>query len=213
VVPYYLIANGHDGRMGMHGKPTDIMVVCHNTCSAALEKGADAMRHNHMGDATQILANAQKSLMEACEAFQRKVKVWRAMSVQKITSSQLRDLALEIFDPTWGKARRLLEQLREKQEHAPVEISEAAARQIESLEAYLNGTSTVKAVQRTIDAFHNAPGADLRGETLWGAFGAITYVIDHTDTGGRSESKLGSSWFGEGSRQRQKAFNILVSQP
>lgn len=60
---------------------------------------------------------------------------------------------------------------------------------------------------RTLRAYASSPGASLDSskDTMWGAFNAVTYFIDHV-SGRNRDNALHSAWFGMKAVEKTKAF-------
>ena len=54
-------------------------------------------------------------------------------------------------------------------------------------------------------------GFELAGTTGWGMLNAVTEYYDHHATGRSQDSKLNSTWFGEGNKVKNKAVELLLA--
>lgn len=209
VIPFLLFGMGHDGRMRVHVRFTPIRVVCWNTLSAAVEgRGNVIAEIRHIGNGEQIeaqLGAAQRVTEAALEAFTNQIRVFRAMSMVPLSVDKLAQIARETLDGDYIRAMAHLTKLKAKNRPGLQE-------QIDELQKAINELGVAKSVDRVIDAYRVAPGADMAGETVWGGLNAITHVIDRTEKGEITEARFGVSHFGAGALQRQRAFDALLAQ-
>lgn len=220
IKPYVALATGHDGGMSVRIKDTSIRVVCNNTAEMAGftldgdaegQRGATDFAIAHVGD----VLGKSKAARDTIEAMRKQaietVKLYRAMSVQPVNDEFVRKLVKEVFDQDYQRAVKLIAKFRQREEMADVHLREDTRRAIAELEKMLDKESRIE--RQIVDAFHNAPGADIAGETAWGAFNAATYYIDHLSGGGNgngADRRLTSSWFGAGAQKRRKALSLVA---
>jgi phage/plasmid-like protein (TIGR03299 family) len=219
LIPYLLLANGHDGKMSLRIINTPTRVVCCNTMQAAgaVEDGdaegddaiaAKGFAISHKGDVRAKAEAARRAIVAMNRELKVTVDAYRKMAGLPVTEDYVRRLAKELFDADYIKAKDLIAKFRVREEQADVSIREQTRAAIADLEKLLNNTGRVEKV--IVDSFHNGPGADLAGETAWGAFNAVTDYLDHKVSGGQ-DRRMASSWFGEGARKRRKAFDLIAS--
>lgn len=214
VVPYLLLANGHDGKMSVRIKDTTTRVVCWNTMQAAgaTEEGetdttaAGGISIAHKGDLKAKTVAARRAILAMREQLKVTIDTYRKMAALPVTEDYVRRLAKECFDADYIKAKDLIAKFKARE-------SETGLRQvtkdaIAELERMLHNEGRVEAA--VVEAFHEGPGHKLAGETAWGAFNAVTYHLDHGAKGGQ-DRRMTSSWFGEGARKRAKAFELVAS--
>lgn len=212
IVPYLLLANGHDGKMSLRLMNTPIRVVCWNTmqASGATEDGdvggesEGGIAISHQGDIAAKAAAARNAIVAMNRELKMTVDVYRRMVKLPVTEEYVRLLAKELWDRDYIAARDLVAKFRQRQEHEAPSVREETARKIAELEAIL--ATPGRTEQKVVEAFHNSPGC--QGKTAWDAFNAITYQIDHGSQGS-ADTRLTSSWFGNGSRKRAKAFQLI----
>lgn len=219
LIPYLLLANGHDGKMSLRIINTPTRVVCWNTMQAAgaVEDGdaegddsfaAKGFAISHKGDVRAKAEAARRAIVAMNRELQMTVDVYRKMAGLPVTEDYVRRLAKELFDTDYIKAKDLIAKFRQREELADVSIREQTRAAIADLEKLLNNTGrTEKAI---VESFHEGPGSKLAGETAWGAFNAVTDYLDHRVSGGQ-DRRMASSWFGEGARKRAKAFNLIAA--
>ena len=213
IVPYLLLANGHDGKMSLRIINTPIRVVCWNTCQAAgatedgdLEsESSNGIAIGHQGDVKAKALAARKAIVAMNRDLGITVEAYRKMAKLPVTEAYVRELAKELFDRDYIQARDLIAKFRARQEHADVSVRAETAAKIAELEKLLATEGRVE--RKVVEAFHESPGCE--GKTAWDAFNAITWQIDH-GTQGSPDARLTSSWFGNGSRKRAKAFQLIA---
>jgi phage/plasmid-like protein (TIGR03299 family) len=161
---YLLVTNRHDGTQAVQIKLTPIRVVCRNTLGQALVGGSLNIRHTagvveRVRDASEQLGLVNKLTAELGEAF-------NAMAATNLTDAQ----ALTYF-------RRTLREWA-----TPVELSEedAVRDDVETVE------SLSRRLNKVLDLYESGRGAELSRGTAWGAYNAVTELIDH-ETGYRSD--------------------------
>jgi Domain of unknown function (DUF932) len=65
--------------------------------------------------------------------------------------------------------------------------------------------------EKVMELTENGIGADLAKGTLWGAYNAVTELVDHYRRPNADDaSGLKSMWFGSGERTKKKAFEEAV---
>jgi len=212
LIPYLLLANGHDGKMSVRGINTPMRVVCWNTMqgAGATEDGdlgkesKNGFAIQHTGDVKTKAEAARRAIVAMNVELGQTIDVYRRMTGLPVNEDYVRQLAKELFDAEYLKARDLIGKFRERQEHAPTDIKEETKAKIAELEKLLNTEGRIE--RKIVTAFHESPGCE--GKTAWDAFNAVTHHIDH-GVQGSAERRLGSSWFGNGARKRAKAFELI----
>jgi phage/plasmid-like protein (TIGR03299 family) len=213
IVPYLLLANGHDGKMSLRIMNTPIRVVCWNTMQAAgaTEDGdaeaesSGGIAISHQGDVASKALAARRAIVAMNRDLKVTVDAYRRMAKLPVTEAYVRELAKQLWDRDYIQARDLVAKFRQRQEHEAPSVREETARKIAELEEILNTPSRTE--NKVVEAFHGSPGCE--GKTAWDAFNAVTYQIDHGMQGSQ-ESRLTSSWFGNGARKRAKAFQLIA---
>jgi phage/plasmid-like protein (TIGR03299 family) len=189
---YVLLATSHDMTLQHVATPTQVCVVCWNTLSAALglnsgklgKKNENEFRAKHSRKwSPTLIAEAQKTLGIAVE----KVNVINELSAK---------LAKVSLDS------------RGREEFIFRVITPGVTMQ-DTFDPTWKMTRVAEAIN---SAIVTSPGADLysRKATMWGAVNGITYFVDH-ERGREQDTRLASSWFGEGSSLKQKALDVAVA--
>lgn len=212
VIPYLLLANGHDGKMSLRLMNTPIRVVCWNTMQASGAKedadGANPAKSGyaitHSGDIVAKANMARKAIVAMNRDFKVTVDAYRQMAKMPVTEEYVRELAKQLWDREYVQANELIHKFRQRQEQEKGKIRKDTMLKIAELEKLLETESRTE--KKVVDAFHNSPGCE--GKTKWDAFNAVTYQIDHASQGS-AHNRLTSSWFGNGARKRAKAFEML----
>lgn len=212
VIPYLLLACGHDGKMSVRMQNTPVRVVCWNTMQAAgVSDDGDAegaarggMSISHKGDVMAKAVQARNAIVAMNRELSQSIDAYRRMTKLPVTEEYVRTLAKELFDVDYLKARDLIYKFRQREEQADVTLREDTRAKIAELEEMLNKQG--RAERKVIEAFHESPGCE--GKTAWDAFNAVTYHLDH-GMKGSTESRISSSWFGSSSRKRARAFEMI----
>jgi phage/plasmid-like protein (TIGR03299 family) len=217
IVPYLLIAWGHDGKMAVRIINTPIRVVCANTMHAAgaRETGDfDSFRDQnnisiaHVGDIDKKVEAAVQAVQIARADFRNTIDVYRAMAGKPVDVQTVRDFTREMFDADYIKAKALVKKLQARALTEEVVKQAEFATKIGELELLIqdreaNPNYTERAV---VESFEAGPGHELAGSTVYGLMNACTDYIDHTRSKS-DEASLKSSWFGSGAGLRKKAFD------
>lgn len=181
---YFLLSNAHDGTQAVRAQFTTIRVVCWNTLSRADRRA--------------------NSGLEDCLRVRHTSKVEAGLDLVKRTV----DMAAQTFTATVQDFQRMASR------GLPVDGLAAFVREVlEVTEDEQKAGKGSKAWEAVLKAYYNAPGANIPGVrgTYWGAYNALTDWVDHT-RGQRSEAaRLESAWFGEGSRLKQRAYEVALA--
>lgn len=212
LIPYLLLAMGHDGKMSVRIQNTPIRVVCWNTMQAAgvAEDGdaetavAQGFAISHKGDIVSKADAARRAIVMMNQELHQTVDSYRRMTKLPVTEDYVRSLAKNLFDADYLKARDLIHKFRQREEQADVDIREDTRAKIAELEKLLHKEG--RSERKVLEAFHDSPGCE--GKTAWDAFNAVTYHLDH-GMKGSVDSRMSSSWFGASARKRAQAFQMI----
>lgn len=231
VVPYALLANGHDGSLAVTVVPTTVRVVCHNTFTLALgraERESCGIRIRHSQSIRGKIDDARAALglvVKRVDMFQTEID---ALARVSLPETRLRDYFDRVF-PSKAKAKRrpapvqpvvdggsLLDSVLAATERNAEEcrfvadvLDEQADRERERLK---------KIYEQVLENYHN-DGNTLPGieGTAWAAFNAVTEYADHQrSTRGvndrdRSDNRLYSNWFGGSNDVKQVAYEQALA--
>jgi hypothetical protein len=69
-----------------------------------------------------------------------------------------------------------------------------------------------RAFNKIMDLFEgDAKGSELVEDSKWGMLNAVTEYYDHHASGRTQDSKLNSTWFGEGNKVKNRAVELLLA--
>jgi len=180
VIPYILLANGHDGLLMVHIKFTPIRVVCQNTLAMALKEESGrhvAVRHtrnlqNRLNDAAILMGIIKSTVKKAETLWSRMVK------------RELRDKNVEIyFRSVFGG----------KEEDQRDDENDLPQRPLTGLK------------KKAMENFESDDNKRLRIHgTLWAAYNAAIWAVDR----GRNSQKdrVDDLCIGEGAHIKEKAM-------
>ena len=181
VTGHLLLANSHIQNAALVAMFTPIRVVCSNTLAMALRGGgAGVFRHAHHAAFDPGRAKAVLGLARGQLAEFRETAGFLAS--RRYCQDEVARFFLEVFDP------------------------ERAAN--------ASGTDTgvpLPRVAMALDALDTQPGGELAAAagSWWGAANAVTFLQDHR-LGRSAETRLSSSWFGEGRQFKLRALRLAA---
>jgi phage/plasmid-like protein (TIGR03299 family) len=189
---YILLSNSHDGSGSICALFSPIRVVCWNTLSAAIAGATNMVKIRHTKSAHKRMEQLHK-LLNASDTFWDRLKAaYRNLMLRDMTQLEVIEFIEKMFP---GKREKV------KQVGGGTKVVETVPTRT------LNNRNKVK------DLFEgSALGSDKAGKTHWGMYNAYTEYLDSH----RSIRKTSDSWeattFGSGTRERQKAFDLLIGQ-
>lgn len=181
---YLLFMNGHDGMFSCRMFYTPVRVVCNNTLSMAIRgKGkGQGVTIRHTGNIDDKVKEAVRILKIANMRYQDMELDFQQMATKNIGI----DFAHEYF-------RKLF----------PDDEEDPHSRKQKNAEGYRD---------ICIENFRRGAGADLAGNTLWGAYNSVTQFADHQKFMLRNPkheySRFESTVFGTNARLKKKAFKL-----
>lgn len=130
------------------------------------------------------------------------------------------ETARKLAEKALGIATDQLDKFREAAELLSItEIDEARAEEYiaDSFKVTIsdvqdpNGRHESRLLKDAMWALNNSPGADMKSAkgTLWGAFNAVTYIIDHR-TGRNRDTSLAEAWIGYRSTVKRRALSLAL---
>lgn len=186
---YILLANAHDGTMQVTMKITPVRVVCSNTLNLANLTKGDQVRFRHTTNVLNRMNDARELLGLADAYFELFMRQMERLADARFSEGDVRRVASVAVKLEDGEEART-----------------AAAKQA--------------MVAQIVDLYYNGAGSDLptANGTGWGAFNAVTELLDHhlTVRGAKARNpnelavagqRLNVSWFGYGQDIRQRAWD------
>lgn len=182
---YLLLSNSHDGTSALRVFFTSVRVVCANTLTMADREGrGEGVSIRHQGDLLSKIRQAREVLGIAARYFDDLEDRFDLLARHHPTHAQVSGYFDALYpDPEEGNPSR--------------------SRNVRD---------------ELFRLFEGGKGQDIPEikSTSWAMFNALTeYVDHHRPTRARSESdraanRLESSWFGSGSRLKEKAFGLAL---
>jgi phage/plasmid-like protein (TIGR03299 family) len=179
VVPYLLLANGHDGSLMVHLTFTPIRVVCQNTLAMALVQGERrvAIRHDRglrrrLDEAAVLLGLVKSTLRHARD-------LWRSMAAHALAVADAERYFWAVFggEPQEGDEAEGTGQIR----RAVAGLKQHA---IENFESEVNRTLHIQG-------------------TLWAAYNAAVWAVDWERRS--QKDRVDDLCLGEGARLKERA--------
>lgn len=197
VRPYVLFATSYDGTLATVAKFTAIRVVCHNTITMAVGRGAEGFG---------------KTEADKHGAVSSMVRITHSAKVNTKDVRQRLGIVEDVYD-RWLVNTRLL---AEKSMNA-TEADKFVFNLLDSVTPApspgrtLPDVRTTKAYKRIMDLFDSSLiGADLTGgHNGWRMLNAVTEFVDH-ERGKSDDSRLAGAWFGVGEGMKNRAYDLLM---
>ena len=191
VQSHLLLSNSHDGMMSLWIQFTPIRVVCMNTLSAALAtRNADysvgkAIRLKHAPSVTEGLRIAKTLMNASTRTFSASMEAYKMFSKIPMNDAGFQTYINSIF-------------------RVPVVTAEVDMEKVMDEEP----RRTSKRDELLNNLYQTGAGVDIKGVrgTLWQGYNAVTEWVEHYRGYGGQEGRLDTSWFGEGTVIRNKAF-------
>lgn len=192
---YLLLSSPHQFGYSLTVALTPVRVVCWNTINYALGRSLDGSGGNssarfrmvHSRDFNDtVKAEAELALGLAGEQMKQYGHVAELLSSRVAKE----DATIDFF--------RSVLRLDEPED----DTEDAAAQQVEE---------DNRRMKRLKEALASAPGQNLDSsrDTWWGAYNAVTYVVDH-EMGRTSDNRLFSAWYGQGANTKRRALELAV---
>jgi phage/plasmid-like protein (TIGR03299 family) len=191
VVPYILLANGHDGALAFTVQPTTVRVVCSNTFHMAIGRSRNeasagrALRVRHTSGMSWRVDDARRVL----EAHGVVVKSWREQAQQLAARPMSKREIGDYFKSVYAGAFAVPTSERGEQRRTNV------------LERWMANTDRPS---NTIDGI---------GGTAWSAFNVVTEYVDHAQ-GSENQTRDDRhyrGWFGSGVKVKQTAWDSALA--
>jgi phage/plasmid-like protein (TIGR03299 family) len=184
---YLLIAIPHKRGLAMKLAVTPVRVVCWNTYSWALgSAGSAAFKVSHITQFdTSVKERAKEALGLATDEMAKFQEAATVLSVRKAAPDEVEQFFCEVlhFDP-----------------RTAIKNKDGSIRE-------------GQVIPRFRAALEHAPGQMIAtaAGTWWGAFNAVTYVVDH-ENGRDRDSGLKNAWFGHQAGVKQRAFELACTK-
>lgn len=222
IYSYLKLSTAHDGSHAGTIAFTPIRVVCYNTLSSALAQAdksvaageGRAMHVLHVGDVKASLAAAQAEIDIAHRRIGKIVQQAKAFKKVEMDKAFFYRFLEEIYGPERAEMRKKLQILYpvvndEKRPQAERDVAKEEAMVIEEKLARPVRRSGI--IHSLVRGFETGPGAEMAGQTLWGAINAVTHYEEHQRVGS-NEERLYASWFGGNTEKvRERAFEVAAS--
>ena len=196
---YLLCYTSHDGSLRASYQHTAVRVVCANTLALAIGR-ADAgketrIQFRHTASIKDRTLNLTEQFARVGQEFEEGVAIYRFLAGKPC--------------PNARKYFRQVLELPEERE-APAERglygAMARARREEREQAHENGKRQLKTLEALL---LSQPGTEFAPDSMWQSYNAVTFWIDH-ERGYDDDSRLNSSWLGDGRKIRERALRIAV---
>jgi phage/plasmid-like protein (TIGR03299 family) len=71
------------------------------------------------------------------------------------------------------------------------------------------GKDLSRTAERAMELLDTQPGAEFAEGTMWSAFNAVTYFVDH-EAGRSNDTRMQSAWYGHGAKLKTKALELAL---
>jgi phage/plasmid-like protein (TIGR03299 family) len=190
VLPYLLVANSHDGTMGLHVGFTPVRVVCANTLQMARsDRRSKLLQLRHTKGVHLALETVQKTISIAHRDFVATAEQYRTLAQHGCTEATLRAFVAAVFD-----TREVLD-------------TDSAANDVSARES--------RVYPEISRLFEEGMGANIPGVrgTLWGAVNAVSEYTQYFRGNSKTttDARLNETWFGTGAEINRKALNVAIA--
>ncbi len=181
---YLLLSDSNDGKHGTICGFNPERVVCHNTLQIALRNFENQN------------VNTYRRIVHSTRQLKTLEKVRESLNFVNQT-----------FDETLVQYKRFLDTKVQDVEayfKNVLKIPIVAKDNTEETKEKQNRT-----LNKVISLYKNHPTNNVNGigGSLWAAYNAVTYYVDHERSRGEAGDRLNNSWFGPGLLIKQRAFN------
>lgn len=105
VVPYLLLANGHDARMSLRVAPTSIRPVCENTLYWALGKASTNIIIPHTANAWDRVQQAKSSIVLLHRAMESQREAAETLAKKTVSREEVQQFWMDCYTSDFGKVR------------------------------------------------------------------------------------------------------------
>ncbi len=207
---YILAANGHDGSLAFSTCATSVRVVCQNTLSYALRKGAGSvMKVYHRSGVEKQLEKARDVLSQACRRFEKQTDESRLLASIDVTTTQARNYFADVLD------RVILKSQQDQEEIAQESLPQVGGPGLLDLvvSQYDNGAkaSNPSRHKELLSDILNRFERETAVGTAWGAYNAVSEWVDHGRNYRSADSRFTGTLLGTGNREKQQAFTMALN--
>lgn len=183
VLPFLLLAHGHDGKAAIRCGLTPVRVVCQNTLAAAVDR-RDLVVIRHTASAAAMLDDARDAIRGEIDRFARTADGWRFLASRPASDDDLARLVRGVFGTG----------------EPDDDTSEAA-------EEIAEGGAGSRVLGKIRDLYESGRGA--RPGTWWTAYNAVTEYLTH-ERGRSAEGRFAALHFGEGRKLGARALSLAL---
>lgn len=197
---YVLLANAHDGTMGVKVGYTPIRVVCQNTLSMAEHNhSSQLIRIKHSKSVVQNLEDLRDTMNLIDAKFEATAEQFRKLATKQINQEDLKKYVIEVFDLNKDKKEEEIDDIYLTENKDKVEFNEITDR-------------PSRVLNDVTELFESGRGNTLPGVkgTLWAAYNAVTEYTTHY-RGRTLENRFNSLMFTDGARINKRALNKALT--
>lgn len=199
VIPYLLLANGHDGTQALIVTPTPVRVVCKNTLGAALSgiTRASLCWIKHSGSMDQKINQARRVIEAYRKAEDKGRENAERLDARTMTRTEIQEFWIDIYQRV---------ELEGAIPTSPTSAEERKTRQ-EAIE-------TIAAWSRRFDMEVQTGTAS---PSAWTAANAVTWWYDHErtvrgkDNRARNEARLFGKLFGQSAESKARVITAALA--
>lgn len=182
ITPYALLSNSHDGSRALRIIPTAVRVVCQNTLTLALGRGAsEGVVVRHCESLTERVAEARRALSIVTERLKGHEAEAQQLHGRQVSVIEVNEYFRKVVGTT------------ELREAGKQELYDRLWRNLS------HATNTVDGMQETAWGAYNAV-----------SFYADHQTRSVGNAATRDERRLSSIWFGSSSRLKQHAYDFAL---
>lgn len=199
---YLLFYNGHDGTLAASYQRTAIRVVCMNTLSMAVARG-DAetearAQFRHTANISGQIDALTRAFRVASSDFVDTVTVYKSLAAEQCRDPRAYFRA--VLGTRNGRGSN-----GNGNGHAVVHGAMNVATENED-----EREPKKRQLTRLLELLETQPGAEYGRGSMWQAYNAVTFWIDH-DRGRSDDARINASWFGSGRGIRDRAFEVALN--
>lgn len=202
---YVLVSNAHDGTQAIRVTPTTVRVVCSNTLHMVIPNAEDfsiapetaAITIRHTGKIADKLEQAKRALAYYGDIRRQNVELFQAMQDKQVSQETVLQVFADSYARFWEVATPA------DLESTDSKILQVAGNRVERMQ---------KASNLFMERYRAERDSLALGDTLWGAFNAMTGFIQHdktargTDDADRVSRRMESNLFGLNSNRTQEVL-------